>query len=426
MNVGSSISLNADVDSYGSGTDPQFKLGTIVNNDNDANVEYIVIEFNALVLNRSSNQQNTLLRNDFQVSINPTDLPGRPTLRTSNQANVRVVEPRIDDLAISVSQPNADAGDTVTFSVTFSNDNNNNRADAFNARLTDLLPAGYALNAGSVSISTSGGFGPITNNTAGNEVDISFDQIPKGGSVTVTFTATLGIAIQPGEVLSTPATITYSSLPGSGTAGNLTGSDTPGVSGTSTGERTGAGGVNDHRDTDSVALTVFSPSLTKSLVATSIVNANNAVDETVIGELATYELVLVIPEGTMNLAEVVDNLEPGLVFERIDSVSYDADIATDLVGPVTANVSGQAVRFDLGNLVNSADDAAAETITIRYTVRVDNAVGNQGELAGMVLSNAACDLGSQWRNSNDGDGRGRCHRDRAGFGDGLHRVAEFR
>ncbi|MCS7467528.1 isopeptide-forming domain-containing fimbrial protein [Stieleria sp. ICT_E10.1] len=389
VNVGSTSSLRTDIDSYNNGTDPQFKLGTLVNRDNDANAEYIVIEFNALVLNHPSAQKNTLLRNDFQLSINPTEQPGRQTLRTSNQANTRVVEPTIDDLTIRVSPPDADAGDKVTFTITFSNDATVSNSDAFEARLTSRLPDQYTLHPGTIRVQNSGGFGTTTDHSNGNHVDIALDQIPSGGRVTVTFDATLERSVQPGEALITPAQLTYTSLPESGTVGNPTGSDLPGGSGSARGERTGTGGVNHHFDNASALLTVFPPTISKSLVSTGIIDTNNGLAETVIGERATYELVVTIPETTMNRAVVVDTLEPGLVFESLDAVAVDSAIVTDRSGPVTPQISGQQVRFDFGNLTNAPNDAAPETITIRYTVRTDNTAGNQGEASGTVLSNAA-------------------------------------
>ncbi len=49
--VGSTSSANSDPDLFENATDPRFKLGEIINNDRDANSEYVVIEFNALVMN---------------------------------------------------------------------------------------------------------------------------------------------------------------------------------------------------------------------------------------------------------------------------------------------------------------------------------------------------------------------------------------
>ncbi|MEL6109000.1 MAG: isopeptide-forming domain-containing fimbrial protein, partial [Planctomycetota bacterium] len=393
VNVGSSASLSNDVDNFNNGTDAFFKLGTIVNNDNDADAEFVVIEFNALVVNNAANDRNDLLRNDFQVSIDPNGPGGgRRTLRTSNQANVRVVEPRIDNLSINASPTGADAGDIVDYTIAFNNDGGSTFATAFDARLQSTLPPELSLLLGTINVMSSGTVVGVTNNSAGNNLDIQFDEIAAGASVTVTFQATLSSAVEPEETLSTPTSITYTSLPGTGTPNgivNTTGSSTPSGSGLLTGERDGSGGVNDYRDTDSAEVTVFSPTLDKTLVSTSVINATNGVAEATIGELVTYQLVLGIPEGTMDGAFVVDNLAAGLAFVSLDSVVFDGDIATDRLAPVSAAVTGQQLRFDLGNLLNSASDTNAETITLRYTARVDNVAGNQGEAAGTTLPNSA-------------------------------------
>ena len=42
---------------FGDGTDPVFNLGNVVNNDSDANNEFAVIEFNAIVRNQTSTQR---------------------------------------------------------------------------------------------------------------------------------------------------------------------------------------------------------------------------------------------------------------------------------------------------------------------------------------------------------------------------------
>ncbi|MBC7238041.1 MAG: hypothetical protein H5T69_19530, partial [Chloroflexi bacterium] len=51
-----SSSATTNNDTYGSGTDPYFKFGTVVNNDSDSDQEFIVVEFNAVVENIAGNQ----------------------------------------------------------------------------------------------------------------------------------------------------------------------------------------------------------------------------------------------------------------------------------------------------------------------------------------------------------------------------------
>ena len=71
-NVGSSNSSSADPDSYAAGTDPFFKFGTLVNADSDDDLEYIVVEFNALVDNTTtgSNDYGDALSNTFVPQVN--------------------------------------------------------------------------------------------------------------------------------------------------------------------------------------------------------------------------------------------------------------------------------------------------------------------------------------------------------------------
>jgi hypothetical protein len=54
-----SASATTNNDTYVSGTDPYFKFSNLVNSDNDSDQEFIVVEFNALVLNINTNQAGT-------------------------------------------------------------------------------------------------------------------------------------------------------------------------------------------------------------------------------------------------------------------------------------------------------------------------------------------------------------------------------
>ena len=70
-NVGSDNSTSLDPDVYTTGTDPYFKFGTLVNADSDDDLEYIVVEFNALVDNTTagSNDYNDPLSNTFVPTV---------------------------------------------------------------------------------------------------------------------------------------------------------------------------------------------------------------------------------------------------------------------------------------------------------------------------------------------------------------------
>ena len=98
----------------------------------------------------------------------------------------------------------------------------------------------------------------------------------------------------------------YSSLPTTtGTISNPTGTATPGASGTITGERTGAGGVNDYlTQSNTVTTTLNTPTLAKLAPISSTY---------AIGELITYTLVITVPEGVAQNLSVLDDLPSGLL-----------------------------------------------------------------------------------------------------------------
>ena len=137
--------------------------------------------------------------------------------------SVTVREPVINNVnKQSVGTPTFAAGNPVTYTVTYSN---TGTATAFEVRLLDILPAVFA----SVSVDAvtlTGGAAGVTNITAGTTVDVTIATVPVGGGVTVQYTGMLAVNVQQ-QIINT-ANVTYTSLPGTGTAGNPTGSNTPG------------------------------------------------------------------------------------------------------------------------------------------------------------------------------------------------------
>ncbi len=137
-------------DTYATNKDIYFKLGDILNSDNDVSQEFIVVEFNVVVENVSSNQaQNNLTAgvspltrgNNFQAYINTASTPAPTALFTSNNVNVQIAEPAITNLAKTVNPASGDAGDQVEYTVTFSNVASVNASPAYDVVLTDSIPA---------------------------------------------------------------------------------------------------------------------------------------------------------------------------------------------------------------------------------------------------------------------------------------------
>lgn len=412
-NVGSTSSTSFvtntfdDNDTYNQGTDPYFKFGQIVNADSDADKEYIVVEFNALVLNQdtASNDHSDSRDNYFELRVGNVV----ESSTTDDRVRVTVTEPLINNVAKTVEGVETytgDAGDVVTYSITFSNSTSSTRTTAFDVRLLDTVTDDLTVNLATLNVNMAGGTTGLTDASSGNTIDVTFDEIPIGGSVTITFDATLDVDVQSNEVLVNDATVTYTSLPGAGTSStdtvnNPTGSTTPLSSGQNRGERNGGSGTqNDYTDTDSASVQITSPTLAKTLVGTSIVDADNDNDEAVIGETIQYSVTVTLPEGTTDAAQILDTLDAGLSFVSLDSITTSANVTSNTVDLSDAtSIAAPAVgatgslTFALGDVVNNnpTDGAGtAHTIVVVYTVRVDNLVGNQGDAnPGDLLANSA-------------------------------------
>ncbi len=136
---------------YADGASVFFRFGTLTNTDNDVDVEYIVVEFNALVLNVNANQSGSTLTNQLGVLVDTdnngtagyisivNDINGDGSVPVSRRLwrmipvttlpepaaiaggpTVTVVEPVIVDV-VKASNPSSgvDAGDTINYTVTF-------------------------------------------------------------------------------------------------------------------------------------------------------------------------------------------------------------------------------------------------------------------------------------------------------------------
>ena len=405
-----SRSSSGENDDYTSGRDIYFKLGDIDNNDRDTNIEYAVIEFNVLVDNNNlsdsaRNDSGESRYNDVRVRTNGTQIYDMPN---ANRPRVIIAEPLVQNVNKQGSITSGDAGDSITYTVTFDVATGNNRSDAFDVRLLDSLPTKTTLGA-ITSVTIDGVSASFTNNSSGNTIDILLDRVNKGQVVEVVYTSTIDLTVNPGEVLANTANVTWSSLPGDfgtadGSGGNSTGSDLASLNGVNTGgitydsttgslhgERDGSDGAgnnpNDYADSESHSVTVDGvTTFTKTLIGTEIDDSFNGSNDAVIGELVTYRLTVTFPEGTTPQAVIVDTLDSGLAFVGQTSSSLnDVTIGGSLTPTVSAN--GRTVSWDFGtvtdaNLSNNTDGS----ITVEYQAVVLNVSSNQ---SGVDLDNSA-------------------------------------
>lgn len=232
------------------------QLGSLINSNNDPDLEGFFLEFNVRVANTASVKAGTLLpvRAEFLSS---------GELRNGTDTVVeRVVEPHIGDLDKTVTAFDPGVGSafgTATYQVTFSN---TGTSAAYDVLLTDTLPpGGQGLAVQSVSIDGTL-YAPnalptgFALNVTGNQVTLSINFMPVGHVVGLVYTASL----PNGTFLpDTNATITYTSLSDTFTG---FGGSRIGTPGTDTGERTGSlAGPNTYQDGDAAGVSYLSGTL---------------------------------------------------------------------------------------------------------------------------------------------------------------------
>jgi len=252
-----------------------WSLGQIVNlNAVDAQIESVIVEFNAIVANVATNQAGVTLTNSF---IAKSSLSGITSQVTSSAPPLSVLEPKLEtDKTVAIEKTgvagnaNATPGDTLAYTVVV---RNTGTAKAFNLFIDDNLDA-LGLNfdlSGSPTIvqSQTGAPAPTDNsifsgsNGLADRISVLIPELDINQSVTLTYRGVLSAGLPPGTALTNTAQVTYTSLPGTGTptgsGGNSTGSSTPGGSGAANGERNGDGGVNDYLSSKTLILVANRP-----------------------------------------------------------------------------------------------------------------------------------------------------------------------
>lgn len=383
------------------GQDVTFSIGTIVNNDDDTDQEYVVVEFNALVNNDANNNNTDLDNNDFVVIVNGV------SVSTSNSVGVRILEPVLT-LAKSVSDDHPAPGQVVTFTLVLENIGS---VTAHDVDMIDNLPTELALNLGSVAATSSGVVSGISDSSTASQVHITAVAMAPGSQLIVTYQAAVNASLN--DIFVNAAEATWTSLPGpAGTQVNPTGSTPPGNSGDGDGERNGDGGLNDYSASAAVTLT-SDRNLVKNLIASNL-SSTSFPDDVTIGEILTYQIILTIPAGSTDTAIITDTLDEGLAFVDCNepggagllhditagpgitstTMTFNSDAhghnaascshgTASGSNPLVSN-NGRTLQFNFGDITNSS--ASAEEITITYRVVVlDIAANVQNQ--GVLLDN---------------------------------------
>ncbi|MDZ7800989.1 MAG: isopeptide-forming domain-containing fimbrial protein [Trueperaceae bacterium] len=369
------VTVSSDDITYDAGAHQlRINVGDVVNSDNDADDEILTVEFNALVENVASNQDTDVLQNSVTAETSTTS-----SGPAQESVTVREPLPTVDKSVVGAAT--GDANDTPTFEIVVTGGN----TAAFDLQLTDIVPTPLTVTNVSITTTTIDNAPNITDNSSGNTIDLTIDRLDPGEKVTVTVDTTVQIGAEPSEQIVNTANLTFTSLPGEGTADNGTGSQA-GDPGTAGGERTGSGTSpnppNDYTRSGTATFDVRSPQAAKLLIDTS--ESRTQGSDVAIGEVVRYELEVVVPEGTSSNLTVRDDLPLGLAPINLDSTltidttNFD-DTATFGSPSPTAQESDDTpkpgrtrLEFDFGEVVNNDSDPDDETILIEFDVLVLN------------------------------------------------------
>jgi len=405
-----------------------FSASSALANNNAADNSF-VIRLGLVAVNVSGNQAGRTLTND--ASLTYTDPDGdtpngvspidRNVAAGGGLPSAIIVEPTltVSQTAVTTGAPvGVDRGDQITYTITVGNGTTSADVDAFDVRLSDVLPTelgavqiiGVTLYGGAT---LTGGDFVVQNGVLQLAPGAKLD-IPKGASLVLQFRGTLNDTTGTSGKVDNQVTIQWSSLDGA-----------------SSGERTGADGnlasgvLNDYR-TVSVLSEDVAASGTISHVGGLPDTAGGTPStadpqDVAIGEIVHYRVALLVPEGTQPDASIQVYLPPGLTFMNDGSAMLaflanalangSPGLTTDLAGlfasgnpnidggvtdkqstllnPDLSGVSAQGVLntgaidtsnprmivLRLGNLVNANQDADFEGLYFEFNARVDNAAG---------------------------------------------------
>jgi large repetitive protein len=388
----------------GNGISQILNFGDVtVTADQDKGNNAFLIRVRAIVTNVASNQTGTTLINGVIGTFTDPNTGTETTLndQTPNDDAVTVVEPNIT-VTKAVDSANHDAGDPVTYTVTFSNIFNStspdgSQADAYDVNLTDTLPA-ELLTPSLLNFTVAGFSGAFTApsagdfeiaNVNGNNVlrlrpGVTLD-MPLGSSIAFQVQGTLSTTVTPNEQVLNTTQVSWTSTPGPN-PDERTGDDVPDpVLSTPDPSQ-----LNNYSVAAAALISVPAGSIQKVLVATS--EPSTPGSSLTIGETATYGLVVTLPEGTVPDLSVLDQFSGAnqeFVSFRVAKTVADskpvpdapdskpllaADFGGTLSDPtVTAEGSPDhsAEKFDFGPTVVSKDnDPTNNQFVIFVTTRI--------------------------------------------------------
>ncbi|MEM9582349.1 MAG: isopeptide-forming domain-containing fimbrial protein [Pseudomonadota bacterium] len=303
------------------------------------------------------------LVNTATLTVDPDG--AEPALETvRDEAEVRVVEP---ELEVDKIGPFAlDPGDTGSFEITVTNSGPDvtptATGPAYDVEISDVMPAELTLDVTTLSFTLNGaaytpGAGELV--SSGTGFTLNIDVLLPDDVLVVSYDALLDAGTPELTTVFNTATANYDSAPGNDPNQQVYGpvSDDHGV---------GTG-----------------PTLEKSDVSSGFDQTpedgdGDGIRGLAIGETVTYQLVLTLPETSLDTVVLTDLLPAGLDFVSANVAQVGSEIAVN--GTTTTANTGQLLTVTFNDVVNSYVDGtitqAQDAIIVEVVARVADVAGN--------------------------------------------------
>ena len=344
-----------------SGTGPTSIAWSFGQVNNSANGD-ITIRFNATVRDIIANQDGSLLdQNSVTLSWLNYSLQ-RMTTSPALSSQVRIREPDLQ-IAKSANRTQAQAGDTIQYTLTATNAAPSS-LPAYDVIISDHVPAEMTLQSYSST--------PPANATTivGNSISWRYGQIPFGGSVQMSFNATLVGGLIVNDTVRNNATINWTSTKGSNPDeryGNWT-------------------ALDDYNRAAHVDVRVDS--------ATGLIKLPKEERNASIGLPSNYTLVLHLPRAIVRQLWINDTIPRGLIYDNSTlqiSGAASAVVSPVIIDPPNDGTTTTLVRMYLGDVNN----VAGLNVTIRFNATVADTPENRA--GGIIEENWAT---QSWKDIN--------------------------
>lgn len=375
----------------------QLNIGGVLNTGDPANPnvleESIFLVFRAQVMNVLETDGGDVHTNGARLTYDV----GAETRTFDDLVDVTITEPAID-VAKTVAgvTPGLDAGDELTYTLTISHNGTSN-GDGYALDLTDQLPANLVFVPGSIVVNgfTAQGFdgleaGDVTFDAGTNSIIATGFDLPRNQTVSITYRATVSVAVVQGEALTNQVDLTYQSLPDFDPADGydpsrpvITDFDPadppdPADDATYIGESQRRDGSDGPPRTDPTILNNYAFETSQTITIADPGPIVKSIDKptATIGEIVTYSFEIPVIEGTTVNPLGVDILPPGITFLPGTGTVEDGD-GNPITG-FTFTQSGQTLTLDLADFITPGDnDLSNDFLRVTFQARVDNVFENQ-------------------------------------------------